>query len=189
MNNKINALSILLLLTIVLLVSFVSFSAFNSNKSESPQPYSSEGQSIRSLGNVNISDLIIANTEPKELFGLPIHPYYIKNSKIQRNETLSSILESFQIEPSTVAKLVKESKSIFNVRNIVAGKPYTVFTSKVNPDKAEYFIYQPNVLEYIVYDLRDTVKVYKKKKDIETKVENIGGTISNSLYEALQENG
>ena len=187
MNNKINALSILLLLTIGLLVSFVSFSAFNANKSDSPKPY--KDQAIRPSDSLNISNLIIANTKPKELFGLPLHPYHIQESTIQRNETLSSILESFQIEPSTVAKLVKQSKSIFNVRNIVAGKPYTVFISKSNPEKAEYFVYQPNTLEYIVYDLRDTVKVYKKKKDVDTKIENIGGTISNSLYEALQENG
>lgn len=182
MNNKINAWSLVLLFTCTLLISFLSFSAFNSNKSDNPSK-----QTLKEDSQSDSSG--VANLMPKELFGLPTQGYQIKESKIERNETLSSILQGFDIAPTTVAALVKESKSIFNVRNIKAGKPYTVFASKNNPSKAEYFIYQPNELEYIVYDLRDSVLVYKKKKDIETRIENIGGKINNSLYEALQESG
>ena len=189
MNNKINAFSILLMITIGLLISFLSFSAFNSNKTNHPKSTFATSPSKRTVDSIDISSLIIANTGPKELFGLPVQAYHVKESKIQKKQTLSTILEGFKIEPAKVAELVKESKSIFNVCNIVAGKPYTIFVSKVNPDKADYFVYQPNALEYIVYDLRDTVRVYKKRKEVETRIETIGGTINNSLYEALQENG
>ena len=89
----------------------------------------------------------------------------------------------------TISDLVKRSKSIFNARNIVAGKPYTVFASKSIPGKAEYFVYRPNVLEYVVYDLRDSIVVSKIEKEIETRMETVAGTIDGSLYEALLENG
>jgi len=184
MNKKINALSILVLFSLGLLISFLSFSAFNSNKSDVPQTAINVEEAVR------IKDsLALANSMPKELFGLPVNSFIVKNYEIARNENLSVILARYGVNPVTISELVKKSKSIFNVRNIVAGKPYTVFASKSIPDKAEYFVYQPNVLEYIVYDLRDTVKIHKGKKDIETTVETIGGTIKNSLYEALQESG
>jgi len=184
MNNKINALSILVLVMLGLLISFFSFSAFNSNKSDIPPASKNHNYLAETPDSISIANLM-----PEELFGIEIKNYHVENSTIKRKENLSTILERFEIAPATIAELVKTSKSIFNVRNIVAGKPYTVFTSRDIPNKAEYFVYQPNSLEYIVYDLRDTVKVFKERKNVETKVETIGGTIKNSLYEALQENG
>jgi len=184
MNNKINALIVLVLFIIGLLISVLTFSAFNANKSNKPVTVESKIQK----STTNDID-VYTKSMPEELFGLKTDSYYIKSSTIQRNEFLSNILERYNIDAVTIANLVKTSKPIFNVRNITAGKTYTVFTSKENPNKAAYFIYQPTITEYIVYDLRDTVQVYKKKKEVNTKIENIGGTIENSLYEALKENG
>lgn len=176
MKIKINALSILVLLSISLLTSFLTFSAFDSNVSDKPISLTED-------------NAIVDDVTSERLFGLPIDNYVIENSTIKRNEFLSMILERYQIDKVTIAKLVKASKSVFDVRNMAANKPYTVFLAKDNPDKAEYFVYQPNAVDYIVYDLRDSVQVYKEMKPTRTTVETIGGTITNSLYEALQENG
>src|SRR5690606_19922111 len=184
MNKKINALSVLVLFSLGLLISFLSFSAFNGSRSDIPQA------TVDGENKINNKDSdLTANVVPKELFGLSVNSYVVEDYEIKRNENLSVILDRFGIDPVTVSELVKRSKSVFNARNIVAGKPYTVFTSKSIPGKTEYFVYQPNALEYVVYDLRDTVKIYKGKKDVVTTTETIGGTIKNSLYEALQESG
>ena len=184
MNKKINALSVLVLFSLGLLISFLSFSAFNGSKSDIPRA------AVDGENKINNKDSVLtANVVPKELFGLSVNSYVVEDYEIKRNENLSVILDRFGIDPVTVSELVKRSKSVFNARNIVAGKPYTVFTSKSIPGKTEYFVYQPNALEYVVYDLRDTVKIYKGKKDVVTTTETIGGTIKNSLYEALQESG
>ena len=176
MKIKINALSILVLLSISLLTSFLTFSAFDSNVSNKP---------IGSQAENALVDEVIS----EQLFGLPVNNYRIENSTIKRNEFLSTILNRYGVDNVTVAKLAKASQSVFDVRNMAADKPYTVFLSKNNPNKAEYFVYQPNAVDYIVYDLRDSVRVYKEMKPTRTTVENIGGTITSSLYEALQENG
>src|SRR5690554_4364585 len=176
MKIKINALSILVLLSISLLTSFLTFSAFDSNVSNKPIDSSTE--------NVVVDEVI-----SERLFGLPVDDYRIENSTVKRNEFLSTILDRYQVDKVTVAKLVKASKPVFDVRNMAVNKPYTVFLSKDNPNKVDYFIYQPNAVDYIVYDLRDSVRVYKEMKSTRTSVETIGGTITNSLYEALQENG
>src|SRR5690606_3589385 len=176
MKIKINALSILVLVSISLLTSFLTFSAFDSNTSDKPN--------LPAEHNAVIDEVI-----SERLFGLPVDDYRIENSTIRRNEFLSTILDRYQIDKVTIAKLVKASKPVFDVRNMAANKPYTVFLAKDNPNKAEYFVYQPNAVDYIVYDLRDSVQVYKEMKPTRTNVETIGGTITSSLYEALQESG
>ncbi|HWV75101.1 MAG TPA: M23 family metallopeptidase, partial [Pseudosphingobacterium sp.] len=89
----------------------------------------------------------------------------------------------------TIASLVEKSRKVFNARKIAAGNPYTILTYKSAPQKAAYFIYQPNAIDYIVYDLRDTMNVYAGKKEVVTKVETLASNINNSLYDALQRNG
>lgn len=174
MKIKINALSILVLLSISLLTSFLTFSAFDSNTSDKPNLPAEHPAVI---------DEVIS----ERLFGLTVDDYRIENSTIKRNEFLSTILDRYQIDKVTIAKLVKASKPVFDVRNMAANKPYTVFLN--DSDKAEFFVYQPNAVDYIVYDLRDSIRVYKEMKPTRTIAETIGGTITNSLYEALQENG
>jgi murein DD-endopeptidase MepM/ murein hydrolase activator NlpD len=176
MKIKINALSVLVLVSIGLLTSFLTFSAFNSNVSNKPVTILPEDDSVKEV----VSE---------QLFGLSVDDYEIESSTIKRNEFLSTILERYQIDKVTMAKLVKASKPVFDVRNMAANKPYTVFLAKDNSNKAEYFVYQPNAVDYIVYDLRDSVQVYKEMKPTRTNVETIGGTITSSLYEALQESG
>src|SRR5690606_16949889 len=129
MKIKINALSILVLLSISLLTSFLTFSAFDSNVSNKPLDLQ--------------VDALVDEVISEQLFGLPVNDYRIENSTIKRNEFLSTILDRYQVDKVTIAKLVKASKPVFDVRNMAANKPYTVFLSKENPSKAEYFVYQP----------------------------------------------
>ncbi len=126
---------------------------------------------------------------PKQQFGLTIDSFILIQEKVQRNQFLSNILSSYQIDPVTIAKLAEKSKPIFNVKKITAGNPYTVLAYKNNPKEAAFFIYQPNPIDYVVYDLRDTLHVYKEKKDVVTKVETVACKINSSLYDVLQSNG
>ena len=70
---------------------------------------------------------------------------------------------------------------------MVAGKNYTVLASKDSLKKAKYFIYQPNAIDYIVYDLRDSINIYKGEKEVETIEKSAAGIINSSLYLSLQE--
>src|SRR5690606_10445597 len=142
---RINTLIVLVLFSIGLLVSFLSFSAFNNNKSNDPKVPKSSSELSNSKE--------LTNSMPVEVFGLKTAAYQIKNLKVQRSESLSIILDRFQINALDISKLVKASKPIFDVRHIATGKPYTIITSKNNSHKAEYLIYQPNIAEYIVYNL------------------------------------
>lgn len=178
MNFKKSTASILLILLIVLIGGVVFLSGFETEatRDEINQKIAAEQQKI-------------THRPSPKLFNLAIDSFNVDQKKIERNEFLSNILENYQVDPIAIANLVEKSKKIFNVRKITAGNPYTILSYKNTPEKAAYFIYQPNAIDYIVYDLRDTLNVYAGKKNVVTKMETLASTINSSLYDALQRNG
>jgi murein DD-endopeptidase MepM/ murein hydrolase activator NlpD len=119
-------------------------------------------------------------------FGLPVDSFTIVTGTIERNQFLADILDDYGIDNTTVLQLAQKARSVFSVRNLAAGNPYTIFCTKDSSQKAQYFIYQPNATNYVVYDLRDTMNVYTGKRPVTTKTESLSGTINSSLYETLE---
>lgn len=122
-------------------------------------------------------------------FGLPTDSFNIIENTVHRNEFLATILQPYNVENITIANLAQKSKSVFDVRRIAAGNQYTIFCTKDSVQKAVFFVYQPNAIDYIIYDLRDSITVTKGKREVITKIETAGGTITSSLYEALEDAG
>ncbi len=119
-------------------------------------------------------------------FGLPVDSFTVVNGTIERNQFLSDILDDYGIDNNTILQLAEKARSVFSVRNLAAGKPYSIFCSNDSIQKAQYFIYQPSATDYVVYDLRDSMNVYKGKRPVTTKTETLSGTINSSLYETLE---
>ncbi|MDP4285375.1 MAG: peptidoglycan DD-metalloendopeptidase family protein [Bacteroidota bacterium] len=119
-------------------------------------------------------------------FGLPVDSFTLVEGTIERNQFLSNILDDYGIDNTTVLQLAQKALPVFSVRNLAAGKPYTIFCTKDSTQKAQYFIYQPNSTDYVVYDLRDSMKVYTGKRPVTTETKSLSGTINSSLYETLE---
>lgn len=119
-------------------------------------------------------------------FGLPVDSFTIVNGTIGRNQFLAGILDDYGIDNTTVLQLAQKARGVFSVRDLAAGKPYTIFCANDSTQKAQYFIYQPNATDYVVYDLRDTMNVYTGKRPVTTKTESLSGVINGSLYETLE---
>ena len=65
--------------------------------------------------------------------------------------------------------MVKKAKETFDVRYMKSGQSYAVFCGKDSIGKAKCFIYEPNAEEFIVFDLRDSINVYKGVKPVEIR--------------------
>lgn len=174
--NKPNAFVLLGLILIGTSILYFSSTAFNSSQTNK-------------IPEQDITTTIPENVEPQIRFDIEVDSFDSEGYVINRNEFLSTILNRYQVDPVTISKIVKKSKPIFDVRKMSAGKPYVVFTKKDNPSLLAYFVYQPNAIDYVVYDLRDSVHVYAGKKEVTVQEESIAGTIKSSLYLALQESG
>lgn len=124
--------------------------------------------------------------EPSFAFGIPIDSFHVIQAELKRNEFLANILLPHNVDYVTIDNLAKKSKEVFDVRRMAAGKKYTILTSTDSSKKAQYFIYQPNAIDYVVYDLRDSINIYTGQKEVEIVEKSIAGVIYSSLYECLQ---
>jgi murein DD-endopeptidase MepM/ murein hydrolase activator NlpD len=123
-------------------------------------------------------------------FGIPTENFEIACKKIGKKELLSTILLRNHIPYPTIDKIVKKSNDVFDVRHIIPGKRYSIFTDKNDPSqKAKYFVYERDEINYVVVNLDDTVDVYAGKNDVEIRKKSVAGIINSSLYMTLKEQG
>lgn len=167
---KKNVLALLVFAVIGLGTSFIVLSSFDS----SPEIKSS-------------AEPFAAEVESERLYGLALDGYQVETNTVGRNEFLSGILQRYDVDLQTISALADKSKAVFDVRKIGAGHDYTTFRG--TSGKLDYFVYQPNAIDYIVYDLRDGINVYREQKAVITQVETVAGVINSSLYETLQTQG
>jgi murein DD-endopeptidase MepM/ murein hydrolase activator NlpD len=131
----------------------------------------------------------LAKEPAKEIFlyGINVTGLNIVEGKVSKNQTLASILSPFNVPYQIIDEIAKKSKEVFDVRWIAANKKFTVLTPS-NSSKAQFFIYEPNPAEYVVFNL-DSVDIYKAEKPAELRKREIGGRIESSLYNAMVDKG
>jgi len=122
-----------------------------------------------------------------ELFGIDTDSLIVIESTIKKNEFLANILLAHHVDYNTIDQLAKKSKDVFDVRKIAAGKNYTLLLSDDSLKKAQYFVYQPNAIDYFIYELKDSLAITEGHKVVTSKEKSVSGTINSSLYLTLQE--
>jgi len=139
-----------------------------------------------------VAEEFVDTTESKQehlKYGIPIDDFTEVNAKVKRGQTLSSILDTYGIFPKKVYEISQKSKKVFNVKKIKRGNAYSVLMSKDSIPKPEFFIYENSSREYIVFDLQDTIAVYKGERPIIKVQKTISGSIESSLWNALVAKG
>ncbi len=119
-------------------------------------------------------------------YGMETDSFLVIKDQVKRNQNLSSILLPYNVPYATIDQLAKASKEVFDVRKIATGKPYTIFCRKDSAGMATCFIYEASATEYVVFDMRDSVHIYKGQKPIEKRTRYVKGTVNSSLYVDLQ---
>ncbi len=137
----------------------------------------------------NQENKFLEDIEPKYEYGILVDSFNVTKGVVQQGQTFGEILYSNHIDHPQISEIVTKSKEIFDFRRVNAGKEYTVICSKDTIDKARYFIYQENPINYVVIDLTNGVDVYRGEKKIETKVIVTSGKITSSLSESIENLG
>ncbi len=132
--------------------------------------------------NVKKVKTIAANSD----FGFNYSDFNVVQDTVKRGDTFGTIISKQNIGDRKVFEIVKSVKDTFDVRVIRPNKPYTMLRSKDKKNKLQVFIYQPDAINYYIFDLRDSAVVaYKKTRPITIKRRSIGGVLKGSLSETL----
>jgi murein DD-endopeptidase MepM/ murein hydrolase activator NlpD len=122
------------------------------------------------------------------LFGISIDSFDIDHDIIEKNDILSVILSRYNVGMTTVSAIVDSNKDVFDIRKIRANKNFTVFSTKDSLQKARYFVYEENPVDYVVFDF-DSLKIYRRHNDVDTIIKSISGIINTSLWVDMVNNG
>ncbi len=154
---------------------------------------------LRSGLSDQLSSSLISANAPAELgafqiktptmrYGFAIDTFLVTDNTIRAGQSLSDILTAHRVDYHVVDKLAVSARGIFDFRQLKAGNNYTIL-SKSADQSADYFIYEPNVFEYIVFHLKDDLKVARVKREITTKTRTAAGILESSLWKTMTDNG
>jgi len=104
---------------------------------------------------------------------------------VKKNETLSDILNNLGVSANEIGNIVTQAKNVLDVRKIVAGNIYHSFTDNDSANTLVYFVYEKSPKRFVVFDLKDSIRVYESEKEVKVVEVQKSGIIDQSLYISL----
>ncbi len=123
---------------------------------------------------------------PQMLFGIAVDSLKIKQEVIQKNQNISEILTSYDVSQAKINALAAVSKEVFDVRKLATNKKYTLIYDEVPEIKLKAMIYEPNAIDYVVFNLENEVSVEMKRKEVTTVERSVAGIIQSSLSQTME---
>lgn len=131
----------------------------------------------------SISNAVIIDTTT--IYGYSINDYIIDSCTVKANQGLTHLLPKYGISQQTIFNIANASKDIFDFRKIKPDNRYLMILEKDTVQTPVCFVYELNAIEYLVVQLKDSIKVAKFKREITTEIKMAGGTIESSLWNAF----
>ncbi len=120
-------------------------------------------------------------------FGFDFNRYFVEEGTIKENEFLADILLRYNVSYETIHSVAQAAEDVFSVKELRSDKDYYIFSQDTS-QAADYFVYEPNRLRYVVYDLaKKEVEVIERPLDRQRKAAY--GVIENSLWLTMMEQG
>ena len=131
-----------------------------------------------------------AEKKPEKIitqFGYTLNNYNVKRGRVKSGDSFGTILENNNLFYPQIYNIVQKVKKVYDIRKINIGKPYTILSSKDSLNTPQVFIYQPNLIDYVVVSLTDSLWAEKKSKAVKLKEFEAEGVITSSLSETMEE--
>lgn len=127
---------------------------------------------------------------PRIEFGFNLNDFNVVQDTVRSGDSFGQLLFNNNLSYSEIANITETVKDSFDVRKLNINKQFTILKSEDSLNKPEVFIYQPNKIDYIVVDFRDSIPIATRKSKPVTIVENTAsGVISSSLSETIEGQG
>lgn len=126
---------------------------------------------------------------PVFMYGIPSDSFELISGHIKRNGFLSEILLKHGVTMQQIDQVVKNSRSVFDVRKIRSGNNYVLFCDRDSSARAKYFVYEHDPSTCYVFSFNDSLNITPFKKAIRSEIRYSSGTIETSLWDAMVNGG
>lgn len=133
-------------------------------------------------------DTAVARTFDR--FGIPIDSLEVEDHTVKRNESLYVILDKFDFSPQEIYSITQKVSTLIDFKSIKPGQKYRTYTSADSTKELSQIVFQDTPLDYVVLDWKqDSLQLYKAARPLKRKMDAASGTIDNSLYQTISEQG
>lgn len=173
--NKVYIISIVILFLLV--VGYLAYYVYNSKK------------------NIDTTEIIetVADTAVVDtstvLYGIIADSFEIVKRRVKKNQILANLFEGYNVKPATIFALADSAKAVFDVRKIKTDNKYILFIRNDSIPIVDYLVYEINTMDYVVFQLKDSIHVYLGKKEVDTMVTQLTGIINTSLWVDMVKRG
>lgn len=141
--------------------------------------------------NEEIADNIIEKPAPpivKE-YGFVLNDFDVVRDTIRSGDSFGLILGMHGVNSNKIFEIVNRVRDTLNPRKIIVGKPYVILRERDSSKTPKAFIYENDLVNYTVVDLRDSINAYTAKKPVTIAKRTFSGVINSSLSQTIQEEG
>ena len=128
----------------------------------------------------SVTNSKIVAPEPVIEYGFDADTFLVIKNEIQSGQSLGKILSDFGVSYAQIDKIARKTRRTeYDVRYLKAGHPYAMFCvlDTAGRENAQIFVYEEDKINYVVYDFRDTLKVYQDQKPVEVKLIEDAGIV------------
>ncbi|MDO9580360.1 MAG: peptidoglycan DD-metalloendopeptidase family protein [Bacteroidales bacterium] len=126
---------------------------------------------------------------PVFMYGIPSDSFDLVIGHIKPNGFLSEILIKNGISMQEIDQVVKNSRTVFDVRTIRSGNNYILFCDRDSIARARYLVYKHAPTTCYVFSFNDSLNITQFRKEIKSKIKYASGTIESSLWETMISGG
>jgi murein DD-endopeptidase MepM/ murein hydrolase activator NlpD len=135
------------------------------------------------------SSLIKPANSPVFMYGIQSDSFDLVTGNIRRNGFLSEILLKHGVSMQEIDQVLKNSRSVFDVRKIRSGNNYILFCDRDSFAKARYMVYEHDPTTCYVFSFNDSLNITPFRKAIKSEIKYASGTIETSLWYAVKNGG
>jgi len=84
-----------------------------------------------------------------------------------------------------IDRLIKNSKSVFDVRKLRSGNDYILFCDRDSIARAKYLVYEHDPSSFYIFSFNDSLNITLYRKAIKSEIRYASGTIETSMWDAM----
>lgn len=120
-------------------------------------------------------------------YNLEVNGMSLIRDTIETNQTLSEILLPHKVTQQMINEIEKNAVNVFPIRKFRADDEIFIYSKPDSVSPVKYLVYVQDPINYVVFDLRNKIEIYKKQRPVTVKEVVASGVIKNSLFQTLAE--